>query len=213
MSAVSIHSRLRMATNLLPLIRRAPALRRVISVFAGTKEGKLYIDDLRGRNVPLLDTRGHSAALMTLSLEALARKAPEVSFVHNFPGSVDTDLVRAETGFILLVLWQMFKLVRWTAFMPFEECGERHAYLCVSGMYPSKGGEEGVSLEKGLSVAKGADGKPASGVYSIDGEGESAPESVVSTLQKYRSDGYVGKVWEYIEGEFKRITGSAAVEL
>lgn len=211
MPAVSYYSRLRMANNLLPLVRRAPTLRRVVSVFAGGHEGRLYVDDIPGRTVSMAGGRGHFASAMTLGLEALARQAPEVSFVHNFPGSVETDLIRPESGLMMQPLRWVFKIMFWGRFLSHDECGERHAYLCVSGMYPSKGGDGGVGLDEGLSVARGTDGRMGSGMYSIDGVGESASEAAIKVLQKHRGDGLVDKVWEHLGSEFKRITGSVAV--
>ncbi len=72
-------SRLRLVVNLLPLVQRAPALRRVVSVFTGAKEGRVDADDLQGRKKMLFAQRGHASGVMTLGLEAVARGAPEVS--------------------------------------------------------------------------------------------------------------------------------------
>ncbi|KAK5989203.1 putative oxidoreductase [Cladobotryum mycophilum] len=175
--AVSYYSRMRLATNLLPLLRQASSLRRLVSVFAGTKEGTLYPDDIPGRKVSLTASRGHLCTAMTLYLEGLARQAPDVSFIHNMPGSVNTNLIRKEDGMMLQVLNFSIKFMLRNKFMDNDECGERHAFLCTSGMYPSKdeGGGDGVPLEKGLESATGTDGNKASGVYTVDWDGEGPP--------------------------------------
>ncbi|KAJ4013102.1 hypothetical protein NW752_006379 [Fusarium irregulare] len=209
------YSRVRLTLNLLPLLRKAPSLRRVISVFAGTKEGKLFADDIAGRNIPFTsihNSRGHLCTAITLSLEALARQAPEVSFIHNFPGSVDTDLIRPGDGIMMHVMkyWFKISMTAMRKWLPKEECGERHAWLCVSGRYPDKQSqsENGVGSEE---VAVGADGGKGSGVYSVDWDGESASDEVVKLLEEYRKEDMVDKVWKDLEKEFVRITGAVSI--
>ncbi|KAF5655193.1 hypothetical protein F25303_782 [Fusarium sp. NRRL 25303] len=212
-TGLTIYSRNRLAVNLLPLLKKAPSLRRVISVMAGTHEGKLFSDDIAARNIPFTsihNSRGHMCSALTLSLEALARQAPEVSFIHNFPGSVDTNLIRSGDGFMMQVMKYWFKVsmtVR-RQWLPKEECGDRHAWLCLTGRYPDKGGSEN-GIKEG-EVAVGTDGNKGSGVYSVDWDGESASGEVVKLLDGFKEEGLVEKVWKDQEKEFIRITGFGA---
>ncbi|KAI1034680.1 hypothetical protein LB504_004740 [Fusarium proliferatum] len=209
-TGLTIYSRNRLAVNLLPLLKKAPSLRRVISVMAGTHEGKLFSDDIAARNIPFTsihNSRGHMCSALTLSLEALSRQAPEVSFIHNFPGSVDTNLIRSGDGFMMQVMKYWFKVsmaVR-RQWLPKEECGERHAWLCLTGRYPDKEGSEN-GIKEG-EVAVGTDGNKGSGVYSVDWDGESASGEVVKLLDGFKEEGLVEKVWKDQEKEFIRITG------
>ncbi|KPM36156.1 hypothetical protein AK830_g10406 [Neonectria ditissima] len=212
-TALGFYSRQRLTANLLPLLQQASSIRRVVTVMAGTKEGPIFADDISGRKVPLLSARGHLCTALTLSLDALARKAPDVSFIHNFPGSVNTNLIRRGDGMILQTLRLVTK-----AFVSVlgesvasKECGERHAWLCLSGRYPPKETVEGLQGVTSETVALGADGKRGSGVYSLDWDGESASETVVQLLNKYQAEGMVDKVWGHVEGEFKRITGTTSI--
>ncbi|GAB1312352.1 Oxidoreductase andH (Fragment) [Madurella fahalii] len=68
--AVSYYARLRFIVNLLPLLRNASGLRRVVTVLAGTKEGIVYTDDFQGRHLHMLSRRGrgHFSSMMTLAL-------------------------------------------------------------------------------------------------------------------------------------------------
>ncbi|AEO58291.1 hypothetical protein MYCTH_2305531 [Thermothelomyces thermophilus ATCC 42464] len=123
-TAVTYYARIRLIVNLLPLLQKAPALRRVVSVFGGTKEGPVTVGDLQGRSLALpprsaspkgrhgkddnssssnsnnnnkshlLQLRAHTSSMMTLALESLALEAPDVSFVHSSPGCVRTHLGR-----------------------------------------------------------------------------------------------------------------------
>ncbi|KAJ4206757.1 hypothetical protein NW767_003045 [Fusarium falciforme] len=207
-TGLTLYSRTRLTVNLLPLLKKATSLRRVVTVMAGTKEGKLFLDDIPGRNLPnkIRSARGHLCTALTLSLEALSRRAPEVSFIHNFPGSVDTDLIRRDDGLMMQFVKQFFRLGttvmgKW---VPKEECGERHAWLCLSSRFPAKS-------EKGAEAAVGTDGTKGSGVYSVDWDGESASTEVVKLLGEYRDEGTVDKVWKHFEDEFVRVTGSVSI--
>ncbi|KAF5687976.1 hypothetical protein FCIRC_2120 [Fusarium circinatum] len=213
-TGLAIYSRNRLAINLLPLLKKASYLRRVISVMAGTHEGKLFSDDIAARNIPFTSihhSRGHMCSALTLSLEALARQAPEVSFIHNFPGSVDTNLIRSGDGFMMQLMKYWFKVsmtVR-RQWLPKEECGERHAWLCLTGRYPDKeGSENGIKEEE---VAVGTNGNKGSGVYSVDWDGESASGEVVKLLDGFKEEGLVEKVWRDQEKEFVRITGTTSI--
>ncbi|RSM06866.1 hypothetical protein CEP52_005475 [Fusarium oligoseptatum] len=172
------------------------------------KKAKIFLDDIPGRNLPnkIRSTRGHLCTAMTLSLEALSRQAPEVSFIHNFPGSVDTDLIRRDDGLMMQFVKQFFRLGttvlgKW---VPKEECGERHAWLCLSSRFPANSDES-------VEAAVGTDGIKGSGVYSVDWDGESASDEVVKLLGEYREEGTVDKVWKHMEDEFVRVTGSVSI--
>ncbi|KAL1841096.1 hypothetical protein VTJ49DRAFT_7427 [Mycothermus thermophilus] len=87
-TAMAYYSRVRFIVNLLPLLQRAPALRRVVSVYGGGCEGQLCLGDLQGRSLPTvlssttstplgLDLRSHTSSMMTLAFESLALEAPD----------------------------------------------------------------------------------------------------------------------------------------
>ncbi|KAF4982333.1 hypothetical protein FZEAL_2032 [Fusarium zealandicum] len=208
-TGLTLYSRTRLTLNLLPLLQNASSLRRVVTVMAGTKEGQLFSDDIPGRVIPFRSARGHMSTALTLSLDALARRAPDVSFIHNFPGSVDTDLIRSGDGFMMQVIKYGFRagLTVMGKWLPKEECGERHAWLCLSERFPA-GMVEGTTEGE---FAFGVDGKMASGVYSVDWDGKSASGEVLKLLKRYREEGIVDKLWKHMEGEFVRITGTVSI--
>jgi hypothetical protein len=220
---------MRLAVNLLPLISSASHLRRIVTIFAAGFEGKIYEDDLPGRRVPLRDARAHLTAVATLSLEWLAKRYPNVSFIHGFPGSVKTNLIRKEDGLMLQLLKYVFLITMRNKWRDPDEVSESHAFLTLAGGYPPKQTEQksvagsagggggdgddagaGVPVEDGLEVAKGADGVKGSGVYSVD-ENDEAVEKVFGALEPYRKRGFEDKIGEHLETEFKRITGSTSV--
>lgn len=201
------YSRTRFIINLLPLLQNATDLRRVVSCFAGTKEGPIDTSDFQGSKLPFLSARGHAASLVTLAHEALAKKAPGVSFVHDFPGPVKSGIGRGATG-VMLILKAIFTIIGPLVNIPIQESGERHLFFATSARYPaSTGGDTAVGVRGGAAVARGTNGETGSGVYSIDQNGESAGPKVEEVLAKMRKEGVAEKLWKHTEEEYTRITG------
>lgn len=209
MLAVGYYARARFTINLLPLLRRATGLRRVVTVLAGGHDGPIYTDDFQARNMSVLSLRGHVVSMTDMLLEKLAEQAPEVSFVHDYPGAVKTGIGRdANTMLVQIVSWIM-PVIGMFLYIPIKESGERHLFFATSAKYPAPSGETaGVPVPGGVDVADGIDGVSGSGVYSIHWDGESAGPKVVRLLREMREEGMTQQVWDHTEGEFKRILGS-----
>ena len=151
--------------------------------------------------------------MMTLGLEALAKEAPDVSFVHVFPGTVKTDIIRNGDGAILRTVALVFKALFFvTGYTPIAEVGERHTFYCTSARLPPRNPADpegpsaaGVGLPDGVSVANGVDGSAGGGVYSVDTYGESADAKVEELLANYRTDGTADKLWTYTVSEHGQI--------
>jgi hypothetical protein len=202
------HSRARFIQNLLPLLKAATGIRRVVSVLSGTKEGPINLDDLQGwkfKPGDLVKNRGHSSSITTLIHAHFAQQAPTVSFVHDFPGFVKSGIARGTTG----LLWggmTFLKLLGPLLSIPEQESGERHLFFATSARYQAKeGAEEAVPLGKGVRVARGIDGVEGSGVYSADQVNEDAGLAVEELLETFKKEGLVEKVWRMIEEEYDRI--------
>ena len=158
----------------------------------------------------MLSLRGHVSSLITLSLEALAKKAPDISFIHDFPGPVKSNIGRGTKGVAMFMMNAVFKVVGPLIYVPNQECGERHLFLATSARYPagtSGDTASGVPLAGGVAVARATSGKSGGGVYSVGSDGESSGPKVEKLLANFRKDGMVEKVWKHTEEEFKRITG------
>ncbi|KAK0643953.1 hypothetical protein B0T16DRAFT_460044 [Cercophora newfieldiana] len=216
---ITYYARTRLTLNLLPLLQHPSSapLRRVVTVFAGTKEGPIDSSDFQARNVPFLSQRGHISSMLTLSLEALAAKAPEVSFVHDFPGAVQSNLGSDLKGWGFGVAKALYKVVAPLVTQDFAEAGERQVFFATSGRYPpavsAEGSKEagGVPLGEGVGVARGTDGESGSGVYSVNVDGESAGAKTERVLAQMREEGMVDKLWAHTEGEFVRVTGVMSI--
>ncbi|KAF2255160.1 hypothetical protein BU26DRAFT_559780 [Trematosphaeria pertusa] len=213
-ASLILHSRTRFALNLLPLLQAAPILRRVLSISFGTKEGPMPINDLQMRNVPagqLLKFRGQAASGVTLSLEQVAKRAPGVSFIHDFPGPVRSNIARGG-GIANFVMRALFKVIGPFVYIPNDESGERHLFLATSAVFPAKdGGANGVLIDGGLTTASGTNGEIGSGVYVADEKCESTFPNVVKLLTGLREERKDEWVWKEIRGDYLRITGKESV--
>lgn len=213
-ATVSYYARIRFFVNLLPLLQNASGLRRVVSVFAGTKEGPVKTDDMQGRNGHMLTLIGHFSTLMTFVLD----KAPTVSFVHAYPGFVKTKLGYDVKGTVFTIMRGIYDVVYPIIgpllSTPVDEAGERQQFFATSARFPEvgeTGAAAGVPPPNGVGVAQGTNGKDASGVYSINNDGETARPKVFQLLVKLRQNGVDKKVWSDVEEEFVRITGTASM--
>jgi hypothetical protein len=209
--ALNYYSRARFITNLLPLLQRASTLRRVVTVAAGGLEGPLDPTDIPARHVALTAIRGHLSTLIDLGLEAIAETAPEVSFVHDYPGIVNTPLFDHMEGIFGLVMRTSIYLIgRWIC-VPVKESGERHLYLATSAKFPPTTGGSGrgfsIPLGDGIDVAQGTTGVVGSGVYAVQWDCESGARASQKLLARFRDNGVVEEIWRHTESEFKRITG------
>ena len=202
---------MRFIKNLLPLLQRAPALRRVLTVAGGGVEGPLDSTDFSALRVPLLAMRGHLCTLISLGLEAAAKNAPDVTFVHDYPGTVDTALSTRMEGIKgVIIRAYIYFLGRWVC-VPIEESGERHLYLMTSARYPPLNSGTSrdfeVPLSDGVEVSRGSNGQVGSGVYSVGWDGESLSLAAQNMLAGYREQGMVEEIWQHTESEFQRIAG------
>lgn len=208
--AVNTHSRIRFILNLLPLLRKADHLRRVVSVGAATCEGSIDLNNIPGVGLSLLPWRNQIASIQTLLLEEMAKRAPEVSFIHTVPGVVKSGILRDAEGTGMAIRIAISKLLMPLIATSPAESGERHAFVATSAVYPP--GQQtstsciGVPLQ-GLMTARGTDGKEGSGVYSISNKCEVASQKVEELLATFRKDGTAKKVWDYFAADFKRIMG------
>lgn len=199
---MNYYSRIRIIQNLIPLIEQAPSLRRIVSVGGGGHEGNLDTADFQALNVPKGNLREHLSTLATLGLQAVARSSPEVSIVHDYPGTVKTSLLKDVPEEMLNTM----------TLVPLEESGERHLYLATSSKYsPLKTTSTAIPLGDGVEVALGPGGQAGGGVYSIREDCENASSEVMQKITDLRANGVMEEVWSHTQEEFARIEKSYTV--
>ncbi|KAI0912847.1 hypothetical protein F4823DRAFT_138569 [Ustulina deusta] len=212
--ALVYYCRTRFVINLLPQLRRASGLRRVVTVAAGGKEGKIFADDLQAKRLGAISFRGHVTSMITLALNTLAKQAPDVSFIHVYPGFVKTGLSRELKGIGPAISKILFKPLMAYLHIPIDETGERQIYFATSARFPPVNSQrrdaDGVALGKGVDVAVAVDGKIGGGVYSIDYEAEGTSHKVQERIRIYIGDNTAETIWKHTEAEYKRITGTLA---
>jgi NAD(P)-dependent dehydrogenase (short-subunit alcohol dehydrogenase family) len=191
--SLSYYARIRLTVHLLPLLQNAPSP-RVLSVLAGGKERRLFTQDLSlQQNYSFLNVIDQTTTMHTLTFERLATENPSISFLHSYPGLVQTEIVQnawlSETGrsprwLVSLVSW-MLRLVFLLIATTVDECGERQAFLATSLRFsPRKGGVAG---EVFLVNEKCEDGRTRSNQKA---------------LKLWRAEGMVEKVWLHTMGIF-----------
>ncbi|KAL5349994.1 hypothetical protein ACLOAV_005030 [Pseudogymnoascus australis] len=194
----------------LSMFYKANSLKRVVSVFAGGFEGPFNDKDwaeYASKNP--MKARPHAASMITMAHNAMARQAPDVTFIHNFPGGVKTNF-GSDLATWTIPLRGLFNLISpiFIKYISSEECGKRQVYGATSGRFPpAKGDAAGVSLGGDISVARGADGQTGSGSYTINFDGEDVFPKVYEHLAKAKADGAEERLWTHILGEIKEITG------
>jgi len=197
------YSRIRLITNLLPLLLVSQPSASIISVYGAGLEGKLFASDLSLRDAKHYDfnnARSHITHFTTMAFERLAREHHgRLSLVHVFPGIVVTPAyVDKDHPWWFKLTWglvgpfvQRFKAIG------AEESGHRILYLAT--------GAFGTTEQDGGSspVAKGTDGVSRSGAYAV-GE-NSEPLAVEAKYKRMREDGFETIVWEHTTQAFKEI--------
>lgn len=186
------YSRLRAAQGLLPLLNAA-ASPRVVSILAGGQEGKLHEEDLDLRkpgNYSVVNAAVHSATMLTLTFEHLARENPRISFVHAFPGWVATPLLsRGSTGLLgLLMNWIVIPLGNLLA-LSADEAGARALFYSTSDRYAVSDGT--VPLAEGVEKSP----KSGGGVFLSNDKSESVNNEKV--LADLRARGVDEQVWRH----------------
>ncbi|KAF1817011.1 hypothetical protein P152DRAFT_453624 [Eremomyces bilateralis CBS 781.70] len=215
--ALQLFGRVRAAKKLLPALGSAAKrgeLARLVFIAAGTKEGPIDEMDMSLLRTPISKIRGHLASMLTLVFAKLAREeeAKGVSFVHVFPGMVNTNILRNKRNLTEVAIHYVgsaaMKLASWMGkTLSIKETGERHVWLGTSAKFPPSNavGFQGVQEDKKTEPATGVDGKAGSGAYMIDWDGSEANEGTKTLIANYIVDGMMDKVWEYFTEEFTRI--------
>ncbi|KAI5867262.1 hypothetical protein GGS23DRAFT_612382 [Durotheca rogersii] len=195
--SLEYYSRVLFALRLLPLLRAAAAP-RVVSVLAGGLERRAAVDlddlDLRrpGR-FGGVRAQPQYAAMNTVALDKLAADNPGVTFVHSWPGWVDTGNVRRGSDpnslwawFVWLVLEPLIRLLA----ISDDESGQRHLFQSTSAAFGGRGvpwkGKPGINSL----------GQPADGLFLANYKCDCTPNvKVVSWLREKAA----GKIWDHTQ--------------
>jgi hypothetical protein len=206
--ALRYYTRLRFAYSLLPLLLLSPSP-RVISILSGGQESELDLTDLElKRDFSTLKAMKNGTTQTTLAFEELAKSYPSISFIHKYPGFVNTGVIGKLMG-TTKGLWSLpATLFNWLVLpvinlfsMGVEEAGERGLFLATSARYPGlKAEEAGVELPKGVEVVR-----EESGVYRLGPKDDSVDPT--PALLALRQEGASKTVWETTMAVWERALG------
>ncbi len=200
------YSRARAVQALLPLLKAAPHP-RVMCVLAGGQESKLNEDDLdlkKPKSYSIAAAAVHSATMLTLVLERLAKENPEISFVHSFPAFVaTTTLTRGSSGVLgFLMRWLVSPVTTFFFATNVEDAGARALFYTTSEGYSVNGGF--LPLPSGVPSPQ----KSGGGVFLVNEKSDSADNEKV--LSDFRNRGVDKRVWEHTQEIFAAILREGA---
>jgi len=194
--SLEYYSRMLFILHLLPLLEEAEAP-RVVSVLAGGMErATIDLDDLdlkRPGNFGGVKAQAQYAAMNTTTLEKLANENPNVTFIHSWPGWVNTGNIRRSADPNSITAWLFWlilePLISLFAFSD-EESGQRHLFQSTSAAFGGRGvpwkGKLGVnSLEK-----------QADGLFLVNNKCDCTPNAKVMPILREKAQ---GKIWDHTQ--------------
>lgn len=194
--SLSYYTRMLFVLHLLPLLRKAENA-RVVSVLGGGLERNTSVNvedvDLKKPgSFKAWTAQPHYLALNTIFLDNLASENPEVTFIHSWPGLVNTGNVwrslDADQYVLSWLVWLFLDPIIRLFSSSDEEGGQRHLFQCTSAAF----GGHGVPWKgkTGMSTL----GKSDQGLFLVNNKCESTPNvKVVPVLRAKAST----KVWEH----------------
>jgi len=203
--AVNYYSRIRFTLNLMPELSVAgnnKELSRVLTVLAAGSEADIDMDDMDlKKNYTLHACLSHCVMMTDFMMEELAKRYPQTSFSHSYPGTVKSGITNQLTGPIRLGVKVLYSVMTpWI--LNFRESGERHLFQITSSMYKAKDGAAGIPANGGLEIAVGMDGQKGSGAYLLDWDGRPAGDMAI--IQQYRAINAGPKIWEHTMTALKK---------
>ncbi|GLB12101.1 hypothetical protein AtubIFM57258_009379 [Aspergillus tubingensis] len=194
---LSLHyyARMRFIHNLMPQLTRASCilgsegsrnLSRVISVLGGGHETELYLDDLDLQNhygVENCDI--HATTMTSLMVEEFASRYPSTTFIHTYPGIVNSGISRESGRFVGCIVKAVMFLGRpWM--VSEKESGERSLFAATSREIST------------CAKSNTGDGKRNAIILNWDG----SEVGNRRLLEEYRKKGVGDMVWKHTEEIF-----------
>jgi NAD(P)-dependent dehydrogenase (short-subunit alcohol dehydrogenase family) len=195
--ALEYYSRMLFTLRLLPLLGASP-IARVISVLGGGMETTYLIDlddlDLKKPgNFKVYRARPQYIAMNTMMMDRLASEHPSITFIHSWPGAVNTGNVRrgwdagSTVGEVFSRVVEF--LTRLTGFSD-DESGQRHLFQSTSAAF----GERGVAWRGKAGVT--TTGNPNGGLFLVNNKCDCTPNfKVVAQLREKGQQ----RVWDHTQ--------------
>jgi len=194
--SLEYYSRMLFILHLLPLLGQAEAPKIVSVLGGGLERATIELDDLdlkKPGNFGGIKAQTQYAAMNTTTLEKLPNDNPNVTFIHSWPGWVNTGNVRRGSDpnsiwawFVWLILEPLIGLFAFSD----EESGQRHLFQSTSAAFGGRGvpwkGKPGInSLEK-----------PTDGLFLVNLKCECTPNAKVMPFLREKA---LGKIWDHTQ--------------
>lgn len=187
--AISYYSRMRLTHGLLPLLRQS-SQPRVLSLLNGGKEKSMFDDDIgleKRWSAEAVIT--HTTTMTSLAFEHLAKDDERITFLHVFPGLVNSgNFIRVNVADSAGVVWRVMLMIFCRMITAVQlifgttpkECGERQAYHLTSDQF-----------------------RP--GAWRIDNSSVVVSAHAGGVFEKYRDSGWPEKIWRHTTAVFDRV--------
>ncbi|KAJ5914439.1 hypothetical protein N7504_003322 [Penicillium tannophilum] len=199
--SLEYYSRMMFILCLLPLLRKAEAPRVVSVLGGGLERGNIDLEDIdlkRPGNFGPMKAQMQYIGMITMIMEKLASENPDVTFIHSWPGWVNTGNVRRGSdpnSMIGWVIWLFLEPLIGLFSFSDEESGQRHLFQCTSAAFGGRGvpwkGKVGVSTL----------GKEEDGLFLVNYKCACTPNvGAVSTLREKAQ----GKIWDHTQNVLRQ---------
>jgi NAD(P)-dependent dehydrogenase (short-subunit alcohol dehydrogenase family) len=198
--SLAYYSRMLFILHLLPLLEEAEAPRVVSVLGGGMERATIDLDDIdlkKPRNFGGVRAQMQYAAMNTMALEKLAKENPNLTFIHSWPGWVNTGNIRRSTDPNSITAWLFWLILEPLIFFfsfSDEESGLRHLFQSTSAAFGGRGvtwkGNPGVnSLEK-----------EANGLFLVNYKCDCTPNAKVMPILRERAQ---EKIWNHTQEVFR----------
>ncbi|PTB66486.1 hypothetical protein BBK36DRAFT_1201334 [Trichoderma citrinoviride] len=194
--SLEYYSRMSFILHLLPLLHQSEAP-RVISVLGGGMESaNLNIDDpdlKQPGNFGAIKGQIQYVAMNTVFLEKLASENPDVTFIHSYPGAVNTGNARRgwDEGSIIgrLFVFIVETLFYFIGFSD-EESGQRHLFESTSAAFGGHG------IPWGGKPGVNSLGRSENGLFLVNNKCDCTPNAKIMSKLREKDQ---GKIWEHTQ--------------
>ena len=194
--SLEYYSRMLFALHLLPLLAEAEAPKVVSVLSGGMERATINLDDLdlkKPGNFNGFKAQIQYGGMNTMTLEKLAHDNPNVTFIHSWPGMVNTGNVRRGADpnsifawFVWLILEPIIILLSFRD----EESGQRHLFESTSAAFGGRGvpwnGKPGINSL----------GEPADGLFLANYKCDCTQNAKVLPLLRKKAQ---GKIWDHTQ--------------
>lgn len=200
--SLEYYTRMLFVQHLLPVLAKSEAPRVVTVLFGGMESKSLDLDDLdlkKSGNFSIMKLQPHYAGMTTMFLDKLADENENITFIHSWPGWVNTGNIKRGLGpstswFMGWVVWLILEpLVGIFSFRD-EESAQRHLFQSTSAAFGGRGtpwkGKPGVNSRQ----------KQENGFFLMNYKCDCTPNGRVMPVLREKAR---QKVWNHTQEVFR----------